>query len=449
MRSGHRGIDRRLLAIILLGSVPTWIIQALLAWRYLPWTVYPKITLVSVTGIALVATAATVVRQIATRHMNISNLIEAIRVGDYSLRMRTSADDAFAELAAEINQLAGNLHQQRLKSEEALRLVDSVVDGIDVAIFAVDDDGEMKLANPAACQLLQRPTQAVLGRSALELGLAELLLADPQQTYEWVFPGGAGLWRVRRQGYRVEGRLHTLLFVSDLKQALRSEELKAWRELIRVLSHEVNNSLGPIASVSCTLRTLMQRERRPEDWEPELHEGLDIIEERARRLGEFVRRYAALARLPDPHKQVFDMGALLRRLPAMRWSAEVRVEGPDQPYRFFGDPSQIEQLLINLIKNGLEAGGAPIILRWTTEPLQIAVLDHGTGIANPGNLFVPFYTTKGTGSGIGLVLCRQIIEAHNGTLTLQNRNGEPGCVATLRFAVPNLSTGDIPVDAER
>ena len=333
-------MDLRALGTLVAGWGPAWAVQVVLIWNVLPWTIFPKILLAVFTGAVAVCTSVMVVKKHTTRLRNISNLVEAIRVGDYSMRMRSNSDEAFAELAGEINQLAGSLHRQRLKSEEALRLVDSVVDGIDVAIFAVGDDGLIKLANPAACQLLRRSTNETLGRSPLALGLSELLTADPQQTYEWVFPGGAGLWRVRRQGYRVDGQLHTLMFVSDLKHALRSEELKAWRELIRVLSHEVNNSLGPIASVSCTLRTLIVRDGMHQNWDTELLEGLDIIEERARRLGEFVRRYSALARLPDPHKQVFDMGALLRRMTAMRWAAEVRLEGPNREYPFFGDPAR-------------------------------------------------------------------------------------------------------------
>ncbi|GAB3253426.1 sensor histidine kinase [Chitinimonas naiadis] len=431
------GHDRRLLAILLAGSLPAWLVQAVLVWQ-LGWLIYPKILLLCLTGIAVIASVTAVHRQTLNQRRTISNLVAAIRVGDYSMRLRHRPDDALAELASEINQLASSLHQQRLKSEEALRLVDSVVEGIEVAIFAVDEDGLLRLANPAACQLLQQSSEQLLGQPAASMGLSDLLAADPQAITERVFPGGAGLWQLRRRGYRAEGRQHTLLFVNDLKQVLRSEELKAWRQLIRVLSHEVNNSLGPIASVSATLRKLTQADPLPEDCSEDLQHGLEIIEERAQRLGEFIRRYAALARLPEPHKQVFDLGALLQSLPALQPEAQLQIDGPTIPAPFYGDRGQIEQLLINLIKNGVEAGGTPVTIRWQAQPLQISVLDSGSGIANPTNLFVPFYTTKPEGSGIGLVLCRQIVEAHHGTLALQNREDGVGCVAVVRFA-PSLA----------
>jgi len=432
--AAHSNYDTRLLALLLAGSLPAWLLSAVLVWR-LDWLIYPKIALLVLTGGAILASAAWLHQETQNQRRTVGNLIAAIREGDYSLRMRHRGQPALAELADEINQLAGQLHAQRLRSEEALRLVDSVVEGIEIAIFALDEDGRLRLANPAACRLLQRPQAQLLGRPVAELELADLPKDDAQTVLEWVFPGGAGLWQLSRRGYRVEGRQHTLLFVQDLKQVLRSEELKAWRQLIRVLSHEVNNSLGPIASVGATLSKLVQAGPGNEHSE-DLLQGLGIIEERAQRLAEFVRRYAALARLPEPHKQVFDLTALLQSLPALRPEARLQLDGPSLPCPFYGDPVQIEQLLINLIKNGEEAGGAPLTLRWQAAPLQISLQDQGSGIANPANLFTPFYTTKVEGSGIGLVLCRQIAEAHHGSLLLRNREDGPGCEAVLRFAVP-------------
>jgi nitrogen fixation/metabolism regulation signal transduction histidine kinase len=427
-------LDKHAALLPLLAAVPAWLLAAALFWQS-PWTIYPKLLWLFVAAMVPLAAALALHRHTVWQLRSIASLLEAIRIGDYTVRMRLHGNAVMDELAAELNVFADSLHRQRLQSESALRLVDSVVAGIDVAIFAIDEAGLLTLANPAACRLLQRDAASLVGQPAREAGLAALLDADPEQVCERVFPGGAGLWQVRRQDYRVVGRVHTLLFVSDLKQVLRSEELKAWRQLIRVISHEVNNSLGPIASVGGTLRKLLARETRDGDARDDLDGGLAIIEERAIRLGEFIRRYAALARLPEPEKQVFDLAVLLRRLPGLTPACAVELLGPaDASLPFFGDPGQIEPLLINLLTNAVEAGASRIALRWQGVPLHIAVVDNGRGVANPTNLFVPFYTTKPSGSGIGLVLCRQIAEAHHGSLTIQNNADGVGCTALLQFA---------------
>lgn len=431
------GFKNQLFLLALLGGAPAWGLTAWLVWP-LPWLIYPKILLVAGSAAVWLGCAWGLRARAGYQLVTIGNVVEGMAAGDYSLRLRRAG--AQEELGRQINRLADALHRQRLRSEEALRLVDNIVASIDVAICAFDAEARLVLANPTALALLQQPLGAVLGRPAAALGLAELLTADTEQLREQVFPGAAGLWRLRRQSYAVEGRAHTLLFITDLKQVLRSEELQAWRRLLRVLSHEVNNSLGPIASLSATLRQQMPAEDKwkdlalPADWRHDLDEGLAIMQDRALHLAEFVRRYAALARLPEPRKRVFDLAELLRRLPAMLPEARLALQIDAEPLPFFGDPVQIEQLLINLLKNGVEAGGAPLSLHCQAVPLQISVLDHGPGIANAANLFVPFYTTKPEGAGIGLVLSRQIAEAHGAVLNLEARTDGPGCAAVLRFA---------------
>lgn len=434
------GFTRQLWLLTLAGGAPAWVLMSAWVWQQ-PWLIYPKILLWLLCSATWLGAARALAARAEFQQQTIGNLIEGIGTGDYSQRLRrTSADD---HLGAQINTLVDKLHRQRLHTEAAYALVDNVLQGIDVAIFAFDERARLRLANPAALELLQSDDCQVLGRSAAELGLAALLTADTAALSEHVFAGAAGLWRLRRLQYAVDGREQTLLFVTDLKQVLRSEELQAWRRLLRVLSHEVNNSLGPISSLSATLRgSLARAGADPAD----LDEGLAIIHERAQHLAEFVRRYARLARLPEPHKQMFDLAALLRRLPMMLPDAALRLTvtngtnaamaamTADFKLPFFGDPVQLEQLLINLLKNGVEAGGAPLELRCRTRPLRLSVLDHGIGLANPANLFVPFYTTKPEGGGIGLVLARQIAEAHQGSLSLEARSDGPGAAAILRFA---------------
>jgi nitrogen fixation/metabolism regulation signal transduction histidine kinase len=252
---------------------------------------------------------------------------------------------------------------------------------------------------------------------------------------------------MRRTSFREEGVPHTLVVIADLTRALREEEIKAWQRLVRVLGHELNNSLAPIKSISGSLRSLMKREDRAHDWEEDMTSGLEIIESRAEGLNQFMAVYANLAKLPPPNPAPTDMGRLIRRVAALQTNVPVEiVGGPEITANI--DAAQIEQVLINLFKNAAEAviehaeetgnrGG--VRTRWTQrgQSFEVVVEDDGAGIANPANLFVPFFTTKATGSGIGLVLCRQIIENHGGTIALENRadEGATGMLARLRLAI--------------
>lgn len=432
------GFKNQLFALALLGGAPAWVALLVLVWP-LPWLIYPKLLLLAGSAAIWLGAAWALRTRAEFQLQTIGNVVEGMAIGDYSLRLRRASKQD--ELGEQINRLAEVLHRERLRSEQALRLVDSVVDSIDVAICVFDPAQRLLLANPTALALLQQPREAVLGRSAESLGLASLLEADVERLHEHVFPGAAGLWRLRRQAYQVEGQEQQLLFITDLKQVLRNEELQAWRRLLRVLSHEVNNSLGPIASLSATLRKQLGADGGAlnQDLNQDLEEGLAIMQERSQHLAEFVRRYAALARLPEPRKRVFDLAELVQRLPAMLPEAKLQLQfQAPGPLPFYGDPAQIEQLLINLLKNGVEAGGAPLLLQCQPEPLQLCLLDQGSGIANPANLFVPFYSTKPEGTGIGLVLCRQIAEAHGGALSLSPREDGPGCKAVLRFAASRV-----------
>ena len=259
------------------------------------------------------------------------------------------------------------------------------------------------------------------------------------------FPGGAGRWGMRRTSFREGGLPHQLLVIADLSQPLREEELKAWQRLVRVIGHELNNSLAPIKSIAGSLTTMLRRPERPADWLSDMLGGLEIIEARAEGLNRFMQSYARLAKLPAPNKQPCEIGPLLRRVVLLETRTDVQlVEGPDVIALL--DAAQIEQVVINLVKNAVEAAPEPgqsapptccVRVGWRKHPgtLEIFVEDDGPGVANTQNLFVPFFTTKPSGSGIGLVLCRQIAENHGGALSLENREGATGCLARLRLPV--------------
>jgi nitrogen fixation/metabolism regulation signal transduction histidine kinase len=396
---------------------------------------------------------ARVVRPLQT----MANLLTALREGDFSVRARgTGRAEALADVMAEINTLSQLLQQQRLSALEATTLLRRVMAEIEVAIFAFDESGVLRLVNQAGEKLLGIAAERLIGRTAEQAGLGECLTGDAVRMLPRTFASGGALgsvaprWGMRRSLFRQNGRAHQLIVIGDLSRPLRQEELQAWQRLVRVLGHELNNSLTPIKSIAGSLAALTRRAPRPEDWEADLVGGLEIVESRAEELARFMEGYSSLARLPDPARNPCDLAALVRRVGRLETSVALRIE-PGEPVVISLDAGQIEQALINLVKNALEASmesadatrPAPVVtLRWKVEPQAVAieVEDNGPGLANSANLFVPFFTTKQTGSGIGLVLSRQIAENHGGSLTLGNRTDGGGCVATLILPRPISGT---------
>jgi nitrogen fixation/metabolism regulation signal transduction histidine kinase len=298
-------------------------------------------------------------------------------------------------------------------------------------VIAIDGGRVVRLANRTAERLVGKPLE---GARIDELGLAQLFAVDTPRTLELALPGGRGTWEVRPSRVRLSGMPHELVVMTDVQHALRAEERQAWQRLVRVLGHEINNSLGPIASIAETLRTGLQQ-RRP-DLEADLAKGLDIIERRAAALSRFMQSYARLVRLPPPRLGRVDVADWVRRTAAIETRAAIVVEaGP--PLVVPGDPDQLDQMLINLVHNAVEASAETaggVRVRWATEPsgtVAVVVEDDGPGVADTANLFVPFFTTKPAGSGIGLVLARQIAEAHGGSLVVRNRKAARGAEAVV------------------
>jgi two-component system nitrogen regulation sensor histidine kinase NtrY len=378
----------------------------------------------------------------------LANMQAAVREGDFSIRARpTGVNDSLSDVMFEINELASTLQNQRVGAFEAGALMRKVLSEIDVAVMAFDSNHRIRLLNRAAERLIGQVSERAIGSTAEKLGVQDLLEGDEAHTIERNFPGGSGRFGIRRTAFRQGGVPHQLVVVTDLSRALREEERQAWQRLVRVLGHELNNSLAPIKSISQSLQSIFRREPRAEDWEDDVSRGLQVISDRSEALARFMADYSRLARLPKPNLRPITIAPLLRRVSQLDRRLPVTViEGPDAVVD--ADPDQLEQLFINLLRNAIDAStqtGGQVTLCWQLqdERVRIQILDEGPGIANPANLFVPFFTTKQGGSGIGLALSRQIAEGHSGQISLENRPNGPGCQATVEL---NLAPPHVPIE---
>src|SRR6266481_1032915 len=383
---------------------------------------------------------------VAISLQTLSNLLAAMREEDFSVRGRGARrDDAMGEVMIEVNSLSETLREQRLGALEAGALLRTVMEEIDVAIFTFDNENKLRLVNRAGERLLARPVERLLGFTAAELGLGAPLEGDAARTMELTFPGGSGRWGMRRGSFRQAGLPHHLVVLSDLSRALRDEERQAWQRLIRVMGHELNNSLAPIQSVAQSLESGLNALRNEGDLRPEVNralmddiqQGFGIIRSRTEALARFMAAYSRLARLPAPKLAQVSVRDWISRVTKLETRVKVKIhEGPE--VTISGDADQLEQLLINLVHNAADAVlecGTLASVGWSSHDsqLDVWVRDDGPGIQNTANVFVPFFTTKPGGTGIGLALSRQIAEAHGGTLTLENRRGTRGCEARLRL----------------
>ena len=439
-RKRHIVHEQRMMLLALAAGLPAVITAMIFIWFTDAHTPKVEWTLsVLIIGFWL-GFAASVKENVANPLRTLANLLEAMREGDYSIRGREDRnEDALREVMQQVNAMSATLRAQRLGALEATTLLRKVMEVIDVAIFTFDEHQKLRLVNPAGAKLLDHPIERLIGLDAITLGLDSFLVGPAQQTVARQFPAGMRRWGVSRTTFREGGLPHWLLVVGDLTRPLREEELTAWRKLVRVLGHELNNSLAPIKSIAGSLETLMRRDPMPEDWRDDMRSGLNVIASRSEALSRFMSAYARLAKLPPPTLAPIRIGDLLRRIADLEMRLRPTLApGPD--CTIMGDGDQLEQALINLVRNAVDAsletgGGVRIGWRCENSHVEVWIRDEGPGLSNTGNLFVPFFTTKPGGSGIGLVLSRQIAEAHGGTLSLDNVPEGHGCEARLTLPI--------------
>ena len=431
--------DARILLTTVLITLPGVAVAEILLWLG-PYSLELKWTATILVVLAWMIGNSVLHGQIIRPLQTLSNMVAAIREEDFSFRLRGgNREDSLADLTLEINSLATRLQQQKVSALEATALLKKVMMEIDVAVFTFDQQQRLRIVNRAGEQLMGRIAPRMLGLTAQELGLNEFLESPVPQTVQMTFPGKHGRWAISHTAFRENGVPHQLLIISDLSRALRQEERQAWQRLIRVLGHELNNSLAPIKSIAGTLSSLAARSSLPDDITQDMRQGLRVIVNRVESLNRFMQAYTQLARMPAPTRTKIEVGPVLERVATLEHRLQVRIrEGP--PVAIDADPDQLEQLLINLIRNAADASLDPSLKQpgaveagWRTNArsVEIFIRDEGPGLLNSDNLFVPFFTTKHGGSGIGLILSRQIAEAHGGVLQLANRRDRCGCEAMV------------------
>jgi two-component system, NtrC family, nitrogen regulation sensor histidine kinase NtrY len=453
--------ERRVNLFALLVALPGMIVGGILIWLQ-PWSLESKCAVLLAELFVWWLLAMALQEQTSRPLQTLANVIAALREEDYSFRARgAAANDVLGELSLEVNALADLLADQRIRAIEATALLRRVVEEIDVPLFTFDPEQILRLVNSAGERLLQQPSVRLLGRTAEEIGLAGCLAAENETLVPLPFLSPHARWLVRRSSFRERGVPHSLIVLSDVSRALREEERSAWQRLIRVLGHELNNSLTPIKSIAGSLSTQILNAVPDAGQRQDFERGLAIIETRADNLNRFLQAYRQLAQMPPPALQKTALLPLVERVAGLETRLRVLVV-PGPATELEVDPDQLEQMLINLVRNAVEASletghstgtsgakatpstGPLVLMYWevSEKDVVLTVEDNGPGLLNPSNAFVPFYTTKPTGSGIGLVLSRQIAEAHRGSIELANRSDTKGCRA--RVTLPR--TRATPVD---
>lgn len=458
--------ERRVTRFSILLAIPGLTVSGILIWLQ-AWSLESKLILLGAELFACFLIGISLHDHVVHPLQTLANVVGALRDQDYSFRARLAVpNDALGELSLEVNALADLLAQHRTGAIEAAALLQRVVEEVDIPIFAFDPVSKLRIVNSAGEKVLQQSSSQLLGKTAAQLNLAKALSCENDTLVQLDF-GSNARWLVRRSSFRQQGVPHTLVVLSDVSRALREEERRAWQRLIRVMGHELNNSLAPIKSIAGSLNARLSATELGAPEREDFERGLSIIESRAASLNRFLQAYRQLAQMPAPVLRGCQLSELAKRVAALETRVPVAVlAGPEVTLN--ADADQIEQMLINLLRNAAEAvlqsrsqgtssngksarPDAQVELTWRIDEADVVLTieDSGPGLMNPSNVFVPFYTTKPSGSGIGLVLSRQIAEAHGGSLQLSNRVQHQGCRVTVRLPLESFGAHKVARSSPR
>jgi two-component system nitrogen regulation sensor histidine kinase NtrY len=426
-------------ARLLLAVLPLLLISILLALLLMLWLedlqLAIPLTLVVMVPLSLIAVRWWAAPTLALFRA-LSGTVSSFRDADFSFSIHYEGNDELGDLVAAHNQLSQVLREERQNLFQRELLLDTVVQNTPVALVLTQERGHVVYANLAARSLFNSGRR-LEGTNFNEIvdtapaALRDALRAGGDRLFSFEDAGAEETFHLASRDFRLNGRQHTLHLFKRLTQELARQEVATWKKVIRVISHELNNSLAPISSMAHSGRELLRRG----DHE-RLARVFAAIEERVQHLDSFIGGYASFAKLPNPRLQPVPWPSLVERIQA---HCEVRLQGslPEAPALL--DASQIEQVLINLIKNAHESGSAAdaveMSVREAGSLVRIEIADRGSGMSEAvlESALLPFYSTKRSGTGLGLALAREIAEAHGGRIALGNR---PGGGASVTLIVP-------------
>ena len=398
-----------------------------IAFGVLPWLETPLsagLLALSITVPFALAWSRFIVRPVHRTLQAVADGISSMKDHDFSISIAPPAEPGLRALVKSYNSLGSLLREERQSLYQRELLLDTVIQATPLSMVLTNASGRVVYSNLAA-------RQTFLGGKKLEgMSFDELLLASPEPLQQAVESGAdtlftleAGgeseIYHLSQRGFLLNSQAHRLLLLKQMTRELSRQEVETWKKVIRVIAHELNNSLAPISSLAHSGRQVVQRQ------DPAQFERIfRTIEERAKHLHTFIDGYARFAKLPLPRPEAVDWQAFLK---ALQNTLSFVIAGNVPARTGFFDPAQIEQVLINLVKNAVEAGAPPdsiqVRVAEAAGGFSIQILDHGSGMPEEvlRNALLPFYSTKPAGAGLGLTVCREVIEAHGGRISLANR----------------------------
>ena len=366
-------------------------------------------------------------RPLRTTLRAVADGVSSLRDNDFSISIAGGGRDELGELVTAYNSLGGILREERQDLFQRELLLDTVIQSTPLALVLTNSGGRILYSNLAARQLFHagRKLEGLDLAALLEQGpvaLRDAFRAERDTLFTVPIGGEPEIFHLSRRGFLLNAKPHHLYLLKQLTRELNAQEVATWKKVIRVIAHELNNSLAPISSLAHSGQQLVRAPPQPE----KLDRVFATIEERAAHLKTFIDGYARFAKLPQPRIVPVDWANFLELLAA---AVPFQIEGavPREPAAF--DPAQLQQVLINLLKNAHESGSPPeevrVAIEAGTNIWQLIVLDRGSGMSETvlRNALLPFYSTKATGTGLGLTLSREVLEAHGGRITLANREG--------------------------